>query len=51
MLLYLSADGSPPSGKGDDGPYDVGGVATNSKKDGTEQQFTKRSNILKEMHW
>ncbi|XP_072045111.1 protein SCAI-like isoform X2 [Amphiura filiformis] len=51
LLLYLSADGSMPSGKGgDDGPYDVGDIATNSKKDGTEQQFSKRSNMLKEMH-
>ncbi|XP_071801789.1 protein SCAI-like [Asterias amurensis] len=50
LLLYLSADGSVSIGKGEDGAFDAGGVATNNKREGNEPQVTKRSNMLKEMH-
>ncbi|KAJ8038918.1 Protein SCAI [Holothuria leucospilota] len=50
LLLYLSADpAKPPSNsKGEDIAYDLGGVATNSKKDSLEAK--KKTGMLKDVH-
>ncbi|XP_069121237.1 protein SCAI-like isoform X4 [Argopecten irradians] len=51
MLLYISADGCLGNAKrNDDAAYDLGGVVTNSRKDGDIMNRNKRSGTLKEMH-
>ncbi|KAJ8299935.1 hypothetical protein KUTeg_021454 [Tegillarca granosa] len=51
MLLYISADGSPGNLKhNDDAAYDLGGIVTNSRKDGEIINKNKRPGNLKEMH-
>ncbi|XP_060600178.1 protein SCAI-like [Ruditapes philippinarum] len=55
MLLYISADGCHGNAKHtDDAAYDLGGVVTNSRRDGEVTTTTpgkpKRPGTLKEMH-
>ncbi|XP_033108155.1 protein SCAI-like [Anneissia japonica] len=51
LLLYMSADGSNGCEKPQDyGAYDYGGIATNNRKEGSEQRSNKPSGNLKEMH-
>lgn len=51
MLLYISADGCLGNAKHtDDAAYDLGGVVTNSRRDGEGPTKTKRPGTLKEMH-
>lgn len=51
MLLYLSADGCLGNAKHtDDIAYDYGGVVTNSRREPTDSNKTKRPGNLKDMH-
>ncbi|KAL3871080.1 hypothetical protein ACJMK2_039100 [Sinanodonta woodiana] len=51
MLLYISADGCLGNAKHtDDAAYDLGGVVTNSRRDGDPPNKTKRLGTLKEAH-
>ncbi|XP_025112792.1 protein SCAI-like isoform X2 [Pomacea canaliculata] len=51
MLLYISADGSHGNQKHtDDAAYDLGGVITNSRRDGEDPTKSKRPGHLKEIH-
>nr|XP_048678641.1 protein SCAI isoform X5 [Caretta caretta] len=53
LLIYLSATGVFPSGRSDsEGPYDFGGVLTNSNRDIINgDAIHKRNQSYKEMHW
>ncbi|CAL1546949.1 unnamed protein product [Lymnaea stagnalis] len=51
MVLYISADGCPGNQKHtDDAAYDLGGVITNSRREGEEQTKGKKAELYKEMH-
>ncbi|XP_076455204.1 protein SCAI-like [Babylonia areolata] len=51
MLLYISADGCHGNQKHtDDAAYDLGGVITNSRREGEESSKSKRAGHLKEIH-
>ncbi|XP_012944072.1 protein SCAI [Aplysia californica] len=51
MVLYISADGCPGNQKHtDDSAYDLGGVITNSRRDGEEPAKGKKAELYKEMH-
>ncbi|KAI8750598.1 protein SCAI [Biomphalaria glabrata] len=51
MVLYISADGCPGNQKHtDDAAYDLGGVITNSRKEGESQPKGKKGEFYKEMH-
>ncbi|KAK7491648.1 hypothetical protein BaRGS_00017101 [Batillaria attramentaria] len=51
MVLYISADGCHGNQKHtDDAAYDLGGVITNSRRDGEEATKSKRPSHLKEIH-
>ncbi|XP_070182651.1 protein SCAI-like isoform X2 [Littorina saxatilis] len=51
MVLYISADGCHGNQKHtDDAAYDLGGVITNSRREGEETSKTKRASHLKEIH-
>lgn len=51
LLLYISADGCFGNAKHtDDAAYDLGGVVTNSRREGDILNKNKRSGSLKEMH-
>ncbi|XP_050403884.1 protein SCAI isoform X1 [Patella vulgata] len=51
MLLYISADGCLGNAKHtDDAAYDLGGVVTNSRREGETPSKGKRPGVLKEMH-
>ncbi|WAR30708.1 SCAI-like protein [Mya arenaria] len=51
MLLYISADGAHGNAKHtDDAAYDLGGVVTNSRREGEVNSKPKRVGTLKEMH-
>ncbi|XP_059146296.1 protein SCAI-like [Physella acuta] len=51
MVLYISADGCPGNQKHtDDAAYDLGGVITNSRREGEEQNKSKKAELYKEMH-
>ncbi|GAB1286311.1 Protein SCAI [Apodemus speciosus] len=53
LLIYLSATGVFPTGRSDgEGPYDFGGVLTNSNRDIINgDAIHKRNQSHKEMHW
>ncbi|BFZ05585.1 hypothetical protein BsWGS_08624 [Bradybaena similaris] len=51
MLLYISADGCLGNQKHtDDAAYDLGGVITNSRREGEEPSKGKKTELYKEIH-
>ncbi|KAJ7370142.1 hypothetical protein OS493_034071 [Desmophyllum pertusum] len=51
MLVYVSGDGCPGSAKaGEEGPYELGGVATCHKKAGNEEAARRVRTNLKDVH-
>ncbi|GFN94002.1 protein scai-like [Plakobranchus ocellatus] len=51
MVLYISADGCLGNQKHtDDAAYDLGGVVTNSRREGEEPAKGKKAELFKEMH-
>ncbi|KAK3788203.1 hypothetical protein RRG08_041209, partial [Elysia crispata] len=51
MVLYISADGCLGNQKHtDDAAYDLGGVVTNSRREGEEPAKGKKAEMFKEMH-
>ncbi|GFR60147.1 protein SCAI [Elysia marginata] len=51
MVLYISADGCLGNQKHtDDAAYDLGGVITNSRREGEEPTKAKKAEMYKEMH-
>ncbi|KAJ7370151.1 hypothetical protein OS493_034080 [Desmophyllum pertusum] len=51
MLVYVSGDGCPGSAKaGEEGPYELGGVATCHKKAGNEEAARRARTNLKDVH-